>query len=61
MEAEPTLAFFVVQAPKEMLPIFDETTYEVVLTIFEQYSDIHSEVKVRFVEFPTVESVRNLR
>jgi DNA replication licensing factor MCM2 len=60
-QLEPTLAFFTVQAPAQMLPILDETTYEVLLTIFEQYAEIHSEVKVRFVEFPTTESVRNLR
>lgn len=60
----PTLAVFVADAPTEMLKIFDETAFEVVLAQFKRYG--HGgiglqELHVRITELPICDSLRDIR
>jgi DNA replication licensing factor MCM2 len=56
-----TLAFFLTNAPQQILPIFDSVAMDVVLAGFENYDKIHSEVHVRVANLPAVEQLRDLR
>jgi DNA replication licensing factor MCM2 len=56
-----TIAFFLTNAPSQILPIFDEVAMEVVLSGFENYDKIHNEVHVRIANLPSVETLRDLR
>jgi DNA replication licensing factor MCM2 len=55
------LAFFLPEAPEEMLAILDEGAKEVVLSIFPLYDRIASEIHVRIAELPLMEDLRSLR
>ena len=55
------LAYFLPEAPTEMLKIFDEATKEVVLAMFPRYEQIAKEIHVRIAELPLVEELRSLR
>ena len=59
--ANATIAFFLTNAPEQILPIFDEVAMEVVLSGFEYYEKIHSEIHVRVSNLPAVEQIRDLR
>ena len=58
---EPTLAFFLPEAPFEMLEIFNEAAKEVVLSMFPNYERIHKNIFVRISNLPLIEEIRSLR
>ena len=55
------LAYFLPEAPTEMLKIFDEAAKEVVLSMYERYDQIASDIHVRIAELPLMEEIRTLR
>ncbi|XP_047122833.1 DNA replication licensing factor mcm2 [Hydra vulgaris] len=55
------LAYFLPEAPAEMLKIFDEAAKEVVLSMFKNYERIAPEIHVRISELPLMEDLRSLR
>ena len=55
------MAYFLPEAPLEMLSIFDEATKDIVLAMFPQYERITKEIHVRITELPLVEDIRALR
>ncbi|CAH1782811.1 unnamed protein product [Owenia fusiformis] len=58
---EQVLAYFLPEAPAEMLKIFDEAAKEVVLSMYPRYDKIVKEIHVRVSELPLVEDLRSLR
>lgn len=58
---EHVLAYFLPEAPLEMLAIFDEATKDIVLAMFPQYERISKEIHVRITDLPLVEDIRSLR
>ncbi|XP_033116539.1 DNA replication licensing factor mcm2-like [Anneissia japonica] len=58
---EHVLAYFLPEAPAEMLKIFDEAAKQVVLAMFQKYEMIAKEIHVRIAELPLVEELRSLR
>ncbi|KAJ1878666.1 MCM DNA helicase complex subunit, partial [Kickxella alabastrina] len=59
--ARPLLAYFLANAPREMLSIMDDVAMDAVLTMFPDYARIRSEIHVRVAELPTTCSLRDLR
>lgn len=55
------LAYFLPEAPTEMLKIFDEAAKSVVLSMFPKYETIAKEIHVRIADLPLVEELRSLR
>merc|ERR1719167_1525652 len=55
------LAYFLPEAPREVLEIFDEAAKKVVLSIYPNYERIAADIKVRISELPLVEELRSLR
>ncbi|TPX64282.1 hypothetical protein SpCBS45565_g06016 [Spizellomyces sp. 'palustris'] len=60
-ETKANLAFYVANAPVEVLKIFDVVALEVVLSGFEEYDQIKSEIHVRITDLPVCETLRDLR
>ncbi|KAG5275181.1 hypothetical protein AALO_G00144480 [Alosa alosa] len=58
---EHVLAYFLPEAPTEMLKIFDEAAKEVVLAMYPKYERIAHEIHVRIGNLPLVEELRSLR
>uniref|UniRef100_A0AAZ3RPC6 DNA replication licensing factor MCM2 n=1 Tax=Oncorhynchus tshawytscha TaxID=74940 RepID=A0AAZ3RPC6_ONCTS len=58
---EHVLAYFLPEAPTEMLKIFDEAAKEVVLAMYPKYDRIAHEIHVRICNLPLVEELRSLR
>jgi DNA replication licensing factor MCM2 len=58
---EQVLAYFLPEAPLEMLQIFDKVAKELVLNMFPQYERVSSEIHVRISELPLVEDIRTFR
>ena len=58
---EQVLAYFLPEAPIEMLDIFNEAAKEVVLSMFPAYERIHKNIYVRINGLPLVEEIRSLR
>uniref|UniRef100_A0AAX7VDQ6 DNA replication licensing factor MCM2 n=1 Tax=Astatotilapia calliptera TaxID=8154 RepID=A0AAX7VDQ6_ASTCA len=58
---EHVLAYFLPEAPAEMLKIFDEAAKEVVLAMYPKYDRIAYEIHVRICNLPLVEEIRSLR
>nr|XP_033781781.1 DNA replication licensing factor MCM2 isoform X1 [Geotrypetes seraphini] len=58
---EHVLAYFLPEAPAEMLKIFDEAAKEVVLVMYPKYDRIAREIHVRISHLPLVEELRSLR
>ena len=58
---QSVIAYFLPEAPKEMLSIFNEAAREVVLSLFPNYHRIASEIHVRISELPLLEEIRSLR
>lgn len=56
-----TLAYYVTNAPSEVLKIFDVVAYDVTLEAFEYYDRIKSEVHVRITHIPDCKNLRDLR
>merc|ERR1711936_1448194 len=55
------LAYFLPEAPTEVLEIFDEAAKSVVLSMFPRYEAIAKEIHVRITDLPLVEELRSLR
>ncbi|XP_031848568.1 DNA replication licensing factor Mcm2 [Nomia melanderi] len=58
---EHVLAYFLPEAPFQMLEIFDEVAKELVLTIFPSYERVTAEIHVRISELPLIEEIRTFR
>lgn len=58
---EHVLAYFLPEAPAEMLKIFDEAAKEVVMAMYPKYDRIAQEIHVRISHLPLVEELRSLR
>lgn len=58
---EQVLAFFLPEAPAEVLKIFDEAAKDVVLSIYPNYEKITSEIHVCITDLPLMENIRSLR
>uniref|UniRef100_A0AAQ5Z8Z6 DNA replication licensing factor MCM2 n=1 Tax=Amphiprion ocellaris TaxID=80972 RepID=A0AAQ5Z8Z6_AMPOC len=58
---EHVLAYFLPEAPTEMLKVFDEAAKEVVLAMYPKYERIAHEIHVRICNLPLVEEIRSLR
>ncbi|XP_061187853.1 DNA replication licensing factor mcm2-like [Saccostrea echinata] len=58
---EQVLAYFLPEAPAEMLLNFDEAAKEVVLNMYPKYENIAKEIHVRIAELPLIEELRSLR
>lgn len=55
------LAYFLANAPTEMLKLFDEVAMEVTLLHYPDYERIHSEIHVRISDLPVHYTLRQLR
>ena len=60
-ESKSTLAFFLVNVPSSILPIFDQVALEVALYHYPDYERIHSELHVRITDLPVSYTLRQLR
>lgn len=58
---EHVLAYFLPEAPFQMLEIFDEVAKDLVLTMFPSYERVTSEIHVRISELPLIEEIRTFR
>ncbi|ESO84409.1 hypothetical protein LOTGIDRAFT_168864 [Lottia gigantea] len=58
---EQVLAYFLPEAPTEMLQNFDEAGKEVVLSMYPNYERIAKEIHIRIAELPLIEDLRSLR
>ncbi|KAK7870011.1 hypothetical protein R5R35_011978 [Gryllus longicercus] len=58
---QQVLAFFLPDAPMEMLRIFDQVAKEIVLNIFPSYERVTDEIHVRISDLPLVEDIRTFR
>lgn len=59
--AEHVLAYFLPEAPTEMLKVFDEAAKDVVLSMYPRYDQIVKEIHVRISDLPLIEDIRSLR
>merc|ERR1719210_2005893 len=55
------LAYFLPEAPSEVLQIFDEAAHDVVLKLYPTYDKIAKNIHVRITDLPLVEDLRSLR
>jgi len=55
------LAYFLPEAPAEVLKIFDEGARDVVFLQYQNYEKIHKEINVRISDLPLIEDLRSLR
>merc|ERR1719507_1745866 len=55
------LAYFLPEAPTEVLQIFDEAAQSVVSNMFPHYDRIAKDIHVRITDLPLVEDIRSLR
>ncbi|KAK3327155.1 DNA replication licensing factor mcm2 [Cercophora scortea] len=55
------LAYFLANAPADMLKLFDEVAMDVVLLHYPDYERIHSEIHVRIFDLPVHYTLRQLR
>ena len=60
-QSEEVLAYFLVEAPLEMLQIFDEAAKDYVFSLYPHYHKIAKEIHVRISDLPLVEELRSLR
>lgn len=61
LEGKAVLAFFVANAPAEVLKIFDEVAVDAVELHYPNYGRIHPEIHVRITGVPHVQNLRELR
>lgn len=61
MEAEPVLAFWVADAPRDMLDVLNEAATRHTLSLFPSYNAIKTDIHVRISEVPILDSLRDLR
>lgn len=55
------LAYFLPDAPMEVLQIFDEVAKEVVLSLYPSYGRVTNEIHVRIADIPLIEELRSFR
>ncbi|KAI0206996.1 MCM-domain-containing protein [Astrocystis sublimbata] len=55
------LAYFLANAPQEMLALFDQVAMDVVLLHYPDYERIHSDIHVRIFDLPVHYTLRQLR
>jgi DNA replication licensing factor MCM2 len=55
------LAMWVVDAPKQMLPLFDDVLQRVVVKKFRNYRNIGIDLRVRITDLPQIDTLRQLR
>ncbi|PHH77254.1 hypothetical protein CDD80_784 [Ophiocordyceps camponoti-rufipedis] len=60
-ESKAILAYFLANAPTEMLALMDKVAMEVVLLQFSDYASIRSEIHVRITDLPVHYTLRQLR
>ena len=60
-EAKPTLAYFLVNVPASVLPIFDAVALDVALYHYPDYERIHAQLHVRIADLPVAYTLRQLR
>lgn len=60
-QSKPTLAYFLVNVPSSILPIFDAVALEVALYHYPDYERIHAELHVRITNLPVSYTLRQLR
>uniref|UniRef100_A0A7S2EDJ0 DNA replication licensing factor MCM2 n=1 Tax=Ditylum brightwellii TaxID=49249 RepID=A0A7S2EDJ0_9STRA len=61
MSREPTLAIWIVDAPRDLLDVLRETATRHTLRLFPGFASIHDEVHVRIADIPILDSLRDLR
>ena len=61
MEAEPLLAVWLADAPKDMLDLLDEAVTKHTLMLFPSYGAIKEDIHVRIADIPIMDSLRDLR
>lgn len=59
--SKATLAYFLANAPAEMLKIFDTVAMDVTLIHYPEYERIHAEIHVRVTDLPIQYTLRQLR
>ncbi|VUZ53387.1 unnamed protein product [Hymenolepis diminuta] len=59
--SEQVLAYFLPEAPFQMLEMFNESALEVTLGRYPRYEKISDRVNVRIVDLPLIEELRSLR
>ena len=59
--SKATLAYFLANAPAEMLKIFDQVAFDVTLIHYQDYENIHAEIHVRITDLPVQYTLRQLR
>ncbi|KAF3235827.1 MCM DNA helicase complex subunit [Orbilia oligospora] len=60
-DTKAVLAYFLANAPTEIVPIFDAVAMDAVLLHYQDYDRIHPEVHVRVSDVPAVFTLRELR
>jgi DNA replication licensing factor MCM2 len=55
------LAYFLPEAPLQMLDLFDKVAKEVVISIFPSYERVTNEIHVRISDLPLIEELRTFR
>ncbi|KAF2402613.1 MCM-domain-containing protein [Trichodelitschia bisporula] len=60
-ESKAILAYFLANAPSEMLEIFDQVAMDTTLLHYPDYERIHSEIHVRITDLPVQYTLRQLR
>lgn len=58
---EHVLAYFLPEAPFQMLEIFDQVAKSIVLSIYPSYGRVTEEIHVRISDLPLVEDIRTFR
>ena len=58
---EQVLAYFLPEAPAEMLLNLDEAATEVVFSMYPNYERIAQSIHVRISDLPLIEEIRSLR
>lgn len=57
----PTLAYWIFETPKLILPYLDIVAFELACKYFPGYENIHHEIFVKIKDFPLEEKLRDLR
>ncbi|KAI5300907.1 MCM DNA helicase complex subunit [Ascosphaera atra] len=60
-EAKAIIAYFLANAPTEVLKIFDQAAMEVILLHYPDYHRIHADIHVRITDLPVMYTLRQLR
>lgn len=61
MDSEPILAYWLADAPKDMLLVLNEAATRHTVSLFPSYATIKSEIHVRVSDVPIADSLRDLR